>query len=153
MKQILQTKQTGTGKTTIDTTNLHPVQAIKGFFTGKSISNEDLAAVKAYNAEFENLRQAAINAGQGVSNFKMTQEQTNAVMANASDNAKNIVAGADGAAVSIKGLEASSNAAQIAMSAFNAVTNMAVTLFASFAINAAISGVTFIDDLLLVIRC
>lgn len=69
----------------------------------------------------------------------MTQEQTNAVMANASDNAKNIVAGADGAAVSINGLEKSSKAAQIAMSAFNAVTNMAITLFASFAINAAIS--------------
>ena len=48
----------------------------------------------------------------------MTQEQTNAVMANASDNAKNIVAGADGAAVSINGLEKSSKAAQIAMSAF-----------------------------------
>lgn len=45
----------------------------------------------------------------------MTQEQTNAVMANASDNAKNIVAEADGAAISIKGLEASSKAATVAI--------------------------------------
>ena len=38
-----------------------------------------------------------------MSDFKMTQEQTNAVMVNASDNAKNIVASADGAAVRIRG--------------------------------------------------
>ena len=74
----------------------------------------------------------------------MTQEQTNAVMVNASDNAKNIVASADGAAVSIKGLESSSKAAQVAMSAFSAATNMAITFFASFVINAAI---TYFNDL------
>ena len=140
MKQILQTKQTETGKTTIDTTNLHPVQAIKGFFTGKSISNEDLAAVKAYNAEFNNLRQAAIDAGKDVSNFKMTQEQTNAVMANASDNAKNIVAGADGAAVSIKGLEVSSKAATVAMRALSLAGNMLLVGLVTTAISKAITA-------------
>ena len=64
-----------------------------------------MSSIKAYNTEFNNLRQAAINAGKDVSNFKMTQAQTNAVMANASDNAKNIVASADGAAVSLGDLE------------------------------------------------
>ena len=54
----------------------------------------------------------------------MTQEQTNAVMANASDNAKNIVAEADGAAISIKGLEASSKAATVAMKALSLAGNM-----------------------------
>lgn len=142
-KQILQTKQTETGKTTIDTTNLHPVRAIKGFFTGKSISDEDLAAVKAYNTEFNNLRQAAINAGKDVSNFKMTQEQTNAVMVNASDNAKNIVAGADGAAVSIKGLEASSKAATVAMKALSLAGNMLIVGLVTTAISKVI---TLYDD-------
>ena len=45
-------------------------------------------------------------------------------MANASDNAKNIVAGVDGAAVSIKGLEASSKAATVAMKALSLAGNM-----------------------------
>lgn len=71
---IAKTEQSETGKTYIQQTNIRnrPIKTIKEFFTGKSISDEDLAAVKAYNAEFENLRQAAINAGQDVSNFKMT---------------------------------------------------------------------------------
>lgn len=71
---IAKTEQSETGKTYIQQTNIRtrPIKTIKEFFIGKSISDEDLAAVKAYNAEFENLRQAAINAGQDVSNFKMT---------------------------------------------------------------------------------
>lgn len=40
------------------------------------------------------------------------------------DNAKNIVAGVDGAAVSIKGLEASSKAATVAMKALSLAGNM-----------------------------
>ena len=138
---IAKTEQSETGKTYIQQANIRtrPIKTIKEFFTGKSISDEDLAAVKAYNAEFENLRQAAINAGQDVSNFKMTQEQTNAVMANASDNAKNIVAGVDGAAVSIKGLEASSKAATVAMKALSLAGNMLLVGLVTTAISKVIT--------------
>lgn len=139
---IAKTEQSETGKTYIKQTDIltHPIKAVKGFFTGKSISNEDLVAVKAYNAEFNNLRQAAIDAGKDVSNFKMTQEQTNAVMANASDNAKNIVAGADGAAVSINGLEKSSKAATIAMRALSIAGNMLLVGLVTTAISKAITA-------------
>lgn len=139
---IAKTEQSETGKTYIKQTDIltHPIKAVKGFFTGKSISDEDLSAIKAYNTEFNNLRQAAIDAGQDVSNFKMTQEQTNAVMANASDNAKNIVAGADGAAVSIKGLEASSKAATIAMRALSIAGNMLLVGLVTTAISKAITA-------------
>lgn len=139
---IAKTEQSETGKTYIKQTDIltHPIKAVKGFFTGKSISNEDLAAVKAYNTEFNNLRQAAINAGKDVSNFKMTQEQTNAVMVNASDNAKNIVAGADGAAVSIKGLEVSSKAATVAMRALSLAGNMLLVGLVTTAISKAITA-------------
>lgn len=139
---IAKTEQSETGKTYIKQTDIltHPIKAVKGFFTGKSISSEDLAAVKAYNAEFNNLRQSAINAGKDVSNFKMTQEQTNAVMANASDNAKNIVAGADGAAVSIKGLEVSSKAATVAMRTLSLAGNMLLVGLVTTAISKAITA-------------
>ena len=69
----------------------------------------------------------------------MTQEQTNAVMANASDNAKKIVAGADGAAVSIKGLEKSSKAAIIAMKALAMVGNMMLVFAVSELVNVIAS--------------
>ena len=71
---------------------------------------------------------------------KMTQEQTNAVMANASNNVKNIVAGADGAAVSIKGLESSSKAAQIAMSALSLAGNMLLVGLVSTTITKVVTA-------------
>lgn len=70
----------------------------------------------------------------------MTQEQTNAVMANASDNAKNIVAGADGAAVSIKGLEVSSKAATVAMRTLSLAGNMLLVGLVTTAISKAITA-------------
>lgn len=70
----------------------------------------------------------------------MTQEQTNAVMANASDNAKNIVAEADGAAVSINGLEESSKAATIAMRALSIAGNMLLVGLVTTAISKAITA-------------
>lgn len=142
---IAKTEQSETGKTYIKQTDIltHPIKAVKGFFTGKSISDEDLSAIKAYNTEFNNLRQAAINAGQDVSNFKMTQEQTNAVMANASDNAKEIVIDADGAAVSLEELEKSSYAARIGLKALAMAENMIIGMVITEAISKMIS---VIDD-------
>lgn len=99
-----------------------------------------MSSIKAYNTEFNNLRQAAINAGKDVSNFKMTQEQTNAVMANASDNAKNIVASADGAAVSLGNLEVSAKAAIIAMKALSIAGNMLLVGLVTTAISKAITA-------------
>lgn len=102
-----------------------------------------MSSIKAYNTEFNNLRQAAINAGKDVSNFKMTQEQTNAVMANASDNAKNIVASADGAAVSLGNLEVSAKAAKIGLKALAMAENMIIGMVVAEAISKMIS---VIDD-------
>lgn len=102
-----------------------------------------MSSIKAYNTEFNNLRQAAINAGKDVSNFKMTQAQTNAVMANASDNAKNIVASADGAAVSLGDLELSAKAAKIGLQALAMAENMIIGMLVAEAISKMIS---VIDD-------
>lgn len=61
-------------------------------------------------------------------------------MANASDNAENIVDGVDGAAVSIKGLEASSKAATVAMKALSLAGNMLLVGLVTTAISKVITA-------------
>lgn len=136
---IIRTKQTETGKTEFDRSWMHPIKNIKeAFFTGKTISDDDLTAIKNYNNEFARLRQEAINAGQDVSNFRMTQEQTNEVMKDASDNARNIANGAQGASVELEGLEKSSKAAELGMKALAAVGDMFIAWAVTWVISKAI---------------
>jgi len=118
------------------------IETIKKFFMGRNLdlNDDDIRSIKEYNTQFKTLQQEASAAGEDVSNFKMTQEQTNAVMANASNNVKNIVAGADGAAVSIKGLESSSKAAQIAMSALSLAGNMLLVGLVSTTITKVVTA-------------
>lgn len=71
----------------------------------------------------------------------MTQEQTNAVMGNASENAQSIVTGANGAAVAIDELEASSKAAAIGMQILSTAGNMLISFAVSWAISALIKGI------------
>ena len=120
----------------MDVSNLfHPIKNIKSLFQERPISDEDLSSITKYNNLFDEMKQKAADAGKSTNDFKLTQEQVNTVMSGASDSAKAIVNGYDGARVSVENLRRSSLAAELGIQALSTALNMAVTFLVSLAIS------------------
>lgn len=120
----------------MDVSNLfHPIKNIKSLFQERPISDEDLSSITKYNNLFDKMKQKAADAGKSTNDFKLTQEQVNTVMSGASDSAKAIVNGYDGARVSVENLRRSSLAAELGIQALSTALNMAVTFLVSLAIS------------------
>lgn len=120
----------------MDVSNLfHPIKNIKSLFKERPISDEDLSSITKYNNLFDEMKQKAADAGKSTNDFKLTQEQVNTVMSGASDSAKAIVNGYDGARVSVENLRRSSLAAELGIQALSTALNMAVTFLVSLVIS------------------
>lgn len=109
------------------------------------VPQKDLAAIKAYNAEFDRLSEKVNQSGVSVSKYTIAQKAANNTMKDASTSANAIVKSANGGKVAIEGLGASMLVAKAKMIALQVATtalNMAISMGLSIAISAIVSAIT-----------
>ncbi len=100
---------------------------IKSFFSRQNaLSGSDTAAIIAYNNEFTRLSERISQSGISVSNFTIAQKAANTTMANASEQAKNLVTRANGNIVALNSMTKSSKAAALGMNALATAGNMLI---------------------------
>lgn len=113
--------------------------------TNMLVPQKDLAAIKAYNAEFDRLSEKVNQSGVSVSRYTIAQKAANNTMKDASTSANAIVKGANGGKVAIEGLGASmlvAKAKTIALQVATTALNMAISMGLSIAISAIVSAIT-----------
>jgi hypothetical protein len=101
-----------------------------GLSDGTLLSESDVSAIKAYNAEID----ACVT----------SQTAFNRTMLNASETAQNAVAAANGNTVALGEMTTASKAAEVGMKALSVAENMIATALISWAISEAI---TYLNDL------
>ena len=100
---------------------------IKNFFSRQNaLSDSDTAAIIAYNNEFTRLSERISQSGISVSNFPLAPKAANTTMANASEQAKNLVTRANGNIVALNSMTKSSKAAALGMNALATAGNMLI---------------------------
>ncbi len=113
--------------------------------TNMVVPKNDLAAIKAYNAEFDRLSEKVNQSGISVSKYTIAQKAANNTMKDASTAANAIVNGANGGKVAIESLGASmlvAKAKTIALQVATTALNMAISMGLSIAISAIVSAIT-----------
>lgn len=124
INNIFSTKKDDYGRSKIGINDKFSGIFSSDFFKRQSLlSDSDIKAIEAYNAEID----------------RCTGSQTafRRTMNDASEEAKNLVAAANGGKVSLDGLTKSSKAAEFGMKALSTAANMALTFLASFVISKA----------------
>ncbi len=101
-----------------------------------------MAAVRAYNSEFTRLSERVRESGIHVSSQTISRRAANSTMENASEDARNIVANANGNIVSLNNLTKSSKAAEIGMKAVCEIGNTLASSAASAAIDLVVTSVS-----------
>lgn len=110
---------------------------IKDFFSRQNVlSDSDTAAITAYNNEFTRLSERISQSGISVSNYTIAQKAANTTMANASEQAKNLVTRANGNIVALNSMTKSSKAAALGMNALATAGNMLIMWGISEAISS-----------------
>lgn len=118
---------------------------IKEFFTrNNKLSDSDLNAIKAYNAEFTRLSNNVKASTTNVSSHIIAQKAANKTMENASRKARDIVKNANNSTVSLKNLTSSSKAAALGMKSLSIAGNMLVSMAISFGISELIQGIDYL---------
>lgn len=117
----------------------------ENMLTNMLVPQKDLAAIKAYNTEFDRLSEKVNQSGVSVSRYTIAQKAANNTMKDASTSAQAIVKGVNGGKVAVEGLGASmlvAKAKTIALQVATTALNMAISMGLSVAISSIISAIT-----------
>ena len=124
------------GKTKIEDV----ASGIKGLFTSQ-FTKDDMIAFENYNDAYSKLVEQAKAAGRSIDDVRLTQEQTNNIMKNASKNAQNYANSLNGLSINMKNVSTASKAMQALSKGFSMLKGMGVGLAVSYVISGLIENI------------
>ena len=124
------------GKTKIEDV----ASGIKGLFTSQ-FTKDDMIAFENYNDAYSKLVEQAKAAGRSIDDVRLTQEQTNNIMKNASKNAQNYANSLNGLSINMKNVSTASKAMQALSKGFSMLKGIGVGLAVSYVISGLIENI------------